>query len=133
VTHFRRQSGRFLLVGGSNTVMSFLLLAFLAHVIDHGVAYTVAFVTGLAYTTLLTGRFVFSAAGSRGKTAAFVLWYLGVYLIGLLVVHLVDRNGDRSSVVVALATVLVTAPLGFLGGRIVYHRPSQSVGIQRGG
>jgi putative flippase GtrA len=123
VTALRGQGLRFLVLGGSNTIITFVLLAVLAQFIDHAIAYTVVFAAGLAYTTALTGRFVFSAAGSRAKTAAFVGWYLGVYGVGLLIVHLVDRNGDHSGLVVALAVVLVTAPLGFLGGRLIYHRP----------
>jgi putative flippase GtrA len=122
VTALRKQGLRFVLLGGSNTVFTFVLFAVLAHFIDHSIAYTIVFAAGLAYTTALTGRFVFSAAGSRARTAAFIAWYLGVYPVGLLVVHLVDANGDHSGPVVALAVVVVTAPLGFLGGRLIYHR-----------
>jgi hypothetical protein len=82
----------------------------------------------VVFTTLLTGRFVFSAAGSRGKSAAFACWYVGVYFAGLLAVHLIDSGGNRSGLVVALGAVLVTAPLGFLGGRIIYHGSSPVVG-----
>jgi putative flippase GtrA len=122
VTALHRQGWRFLVLGGSNTVITFVLLAVLAHFIDHAIAYTLVFAAGLAYTTALTGRFVFSAVGSRAKTAAFIGWYLGVYVIGLLVVRLVDANGRHSGLAVALAVVAVTAPLGFLGGRLIYHR-----------
>jgi putative flippase GtrA len=132
VTALRRQGWRFLLVGGSNTLITFLLLAALAHFIDHRVAYTLVFAAGMAYTTALTGRFVFSAESSHGRNAAFVLWYIGVYLIGLLAVHLVDRNGERSGFAVALATVVVTAPLGFLGGRLIYHRSPPVAGADPG-
>jgi putative flippase GtrA len=132
VSGLRQQGWRFLLVGGSNTAITFVLLAVLAQFIDHRVAYTLVFAAGLAYTTALTGRFVFSAAGSRARTVAFVFWYLGAYLAGLLVVHLVDRDGERSGVVVALATVAVTAPLGFLGGRIIYNRPPPVAGAEPG-
>lgn len=128
----RQQGWRFLLVGGSNTLATFVLLACLAQFIDHRLAYTIAFAAGTAYTTALTGRFVFSAHGSRQKTLAFVLWYLGVYLIGLLIVYMVDRNGEHSGFVVAVATVVVTAPLGFLGGRLIYHRPPPAVGSAQG-
>ena len=128
MTALRQQGWRFLVLGGSNTLVTFVLLAVLAHFIDHAFAYTIAFAAGLAYTTALTGRFVFSAAGSRAKTAAFAAWYLGVYAVGLLVVWLVDRNGDHSGVAVALAVVVVTAPLGFLGGRLIYHRTSSLPG-----
>jgi putative flippase GtrA len=124
MTALRRQGWRFLLLGGSNTVITFVMLAVLAHFIDHSVAYTIVFATGIAYTTALTGRFVFSAARSRAKTAAFVAWYLGVYAVGLLVVHIVDATGAHSGLAVALAVAVVTAPLGFLGGRLIYHRPA---------
>jgi putative flippase GtrA len=124
VSALRQQSLRFLIVGGSNTLVTFVLLAILAQVIDHRIAYTIVFAAGIAYTTALTGRFVFSAQGSRSKTLAFVLWYVSVYLVGLFVVYLVDSNGEHSGLVVAVATVLVTAPLGFLGGRVIYHRAS---------
>jgi putative flippase GtrA len=122
MTGLAHQGRRFLLVGGSNTAITFVLLAVLARFIDRRVAFTIVFAAGIVYTTALTGRFVFAAAGSRARTAAFVLWYLGVYLIGLLVVHVIDRDGERSGILVALAAVCVTAPLGFLGGRLVYHR-----------
>jgi putative flippase GtrA len=128
VIALRRQGWRFLVLGGSNTVITFVLLAVLAHYIDHAFAYTIAFAAGLAYTTALTGRFVFSASGSRAKTAAFAAWYLGVYVVGLLVVRLVDGNGDHSGLAVALAVVVVTAPLGFLGGRLIYHGTSSLPG-----
>jgi len=52
---------RFLVVGGSNTVITLVLFALLARVMPPWLAYTVVFALGLAYATLLTGRFVFTA------------------------------------------------------------------------
>jgi putative flippase GtrA len=128
VTGLAHQGRRYILLGSANTAASFVLLAGLAQVLDHRVAYTVAFAAGVIFTTLLTGRFVFSAAGSRGKSAAFACWYVGAYFAGLLAVHVIDSGGDRSGLVVALGAILVTAPLGFLGGRIIYHDSSSVVG-----
>jgi putative flippase GtrA len=119
VSALARQGWRFLLVGGTNTALTFVVLAVLAEFLDRRVAFTIAFVLGLAYAAAFTGRFVFGAAGSRARTAAFVAWYLGVYLAGLLAVQVIG-GGDRSGIVVALAAICVTAPLGFLGGRIIY-------------
>ncbi|MDX6561133.1 MAG: hypothetical protein QOD65_947 [Gaiellales bacterium] len=132
MTALRRQGLRFVVLGGANTLVTFLLLAGLAQVIDDRVAYTLVFFAGVAFTTSLTGRFVFSAASSRGRTVAFGLWYLAVYLVGLLVVHAVDRNGDRSGFVVAAAVVVCTAPLGFLGGRLIYRHSPPAVGADAG-
>ena len=128
MTELGHQGRRYVLLGSANTAASFVLLACLARVLDHRVAYTVAFAAGVIFTTLVTGRFVFSAPGSRAKTVVFALWYIGVYLVGLLVVHVIDDGGNRSGLVVALAAVLVTAPLGFLGGRIIYGGSAPVVG-----
>jgi putative flippase GtrA len=117
----REQAIRFLLLGGVNTAATFVALSLLAAVIDPAVAYTVVFAAGLLFTSVMTGRFVFSTEPSAGTIAAFIGWYLTVYAVGLLVVRILDDDG-RSTLVLALVTVCVTAPLSFLGGRIVFAR-----------
>jgi putative flippase GtrA len=116
---------RFLAVGGSNTVITLVLFAVLARVIAPWLAYTLVFALGLAYTTALTGRFVFGADNTRRKSALFIGWYLSVFVIGLAVVQTVQALGVDSPDLLALLTVLVTAPLNFLGGRWIFRvRPS---------
>jgi putative flippase GtrA len=115
-----RQSWRFLVVGGANTAVTVVLLAVLARLIDPAIAYSVVYVLGLAFTTVMTNRYVFSSARSWTRMAAFVAWYLVVYGVGLIVVHVLDANYRWGSVVLALATVAVTAPLSFLGGRLIF-------------
>ena len=78
MTALRQQGWRFLVLGGSNTVVTFVLLAVLAHFIDHALAYTIAFAAGLAYTTALTGRFVFSAADRGPRLPRLLPGTLGV-------------------------------------------------------
>ena len=113
MTGLRQQSWRFLLVGGSNTIdhrssCSPCSRSF----IDPSVAYTIVFAAGLAYTTALTGRFVFSAEGvARPRAPRSCCGTSASYLVGLLVVHLRRPDGDRSGLVVAVAVVAVTAPL----------------------
>ena len=69
----RRQSWRFLLVGGANTAVTAALMAVLSMVIDPRLAYTVVDVAGLAFSTVMTSRYVFSAGGSLVRMSAFVL------------------------------------------------------------
>jgi putative flippase GtrA len=115
-----RQARRFLLVGGANTGVTVALLALLARVIDPSVAYTIVFILGLAFTTVMTNRYVFSAATSGWRIGVFVAWYLGVYAVGLGVVRLLDREHQWSMLPLAIVTVMVTAPLSFLGGRLIF-------------
>ena len=68
MSELRGQAFRFLLVGGANTAVTFVALALLAMVIDPALAYTIVFAAGLAFTTVMTGRFVFSADPSGEAT-----------------------------------------------------------------
>jgi putative flippase GtrA len=111
---------RFLVVGGSNTLVTLVLFVLLQQWLSPGVAYTVVFALGLAYTTALTATVVFGNRLTWGRGAAFAGWYLLVYTVGLAVVQLLDALWEPSSVVTAVATVALTAPLNFLGGRLLF-------------
>jgi len=111
---------RFLLVGGSNTLVTLALFVVLQRWLSPGVAYTVVFLLGLAYTTALTATVVFGSRLTWRRAAAFVGWYLLVYAVGLGVVQLVAVVWAPSSLTTAVVTVAVTAPLNFLGGRLLF-------------
>lgn len=125
-----RQSWRFLLVGGANTVVTAALMAALSLIIDPRLAYTVVYLAGLAFTTVMSSRYIFSASGSWPRMAAFVAWYLAVYAVGLAVVRLLDGGYDWSPIPIALATVAVTAPLSFIGGRLIFASAPCSAPVQ---
>jgi putative flippase GtrA len=128
-----RQAMRFALVGGSNTITTFALLVVLAEFVNHALAYSIVFALGASYAAAVTGRFVFSAEQTPRRAVTFLLWYIAVYLVGLIAVHLVDPHSTRSGVTVALTAVLVTAPLSFLGGRLIYRRPTRSPQLAKTG
>lgn len=101
-----------------------MAFALLAQWLDPRVAYTIVFAGGLSYTTVLSSRWVFSARTSPRLLATFVGWYLAVYVIGLGTVHVVRDHVD-STILLAGVTILVTAPLSFLGGRLIFgSRPA---------
>ena len=118
------------MVGGSNTAVSLVLFALLARVVAPWLAYTVVFALGLAYTTLLTGRFVFGAQNTRRSSGLFVSWYLSVYVFGLAILHTLQTRGVGSPDLLAVLTVVVTAPLNFLGGRLIFRASSSDPGME---
>ena len=50
------------------------------------------------------------------------LWYVGTYVVGLGVISLLHDVVSAPRIVVVLGTVAVTAPLGFIGGRVLVAR-----------
>jgi len=108
---------RFVLAGGANTIVTGALLATLSLVIDTRLAYTLVFAVGIALSTFLADRFVFGVRLNRPAVAIYVAMYLAVYVIGLAVVAQIGNAGLPHSA--SGLVVLVTAPLTFLGGRLI--------------
>lgn len=113
----RSSALRFVVAGGLNTAVTGVALSLLARVIDPRLAYTIVFGLGVALAVAMAGGFVFGVRMTPRLAALYVLMYLTVYLIGLGAVTLAVREGlpDSWSGLV----VLVTAPLTFVGGRLL--------------
>ncbi|WP_149202571.1 GtrA family protein [Actinotalea subterranea] len=111
---------RFVVAGGFNTLVTGVALSLLAQVIDPRLAYTIVFLVGIGISVALAGGFVFGVAMTRRLVVLYVAMYLLVYVVGLGVVALADAAGmpDIGSGLV----VLVTAPLTFIGGRLLLTR-----------
>lgn len=110
---------RFLLVGGANTLATTALLVVLSYLMPGWIAYTVAFGLGLAFSTFMASRWVFTRAGSHRAAVVYALCYVVIYLVGLACVAVI-RSLEWPEFLNALS-VLVTAPLGFVAGRIVFR------------
>jgi putative flippase GtrA len=109
---------RYVLAGGVNTLLTSLLLSWLATLINPILAYVVAFAGGIALSLYLAGSFVFRSRITPRRAASYIALYLGVFLTGLLALYVALRAGlppSWSGVV-----VVITATLGFLGGRAIF-------------
>lgn len=111
---------RFLLVGGANTLATTVLLIVLSYFVEGWLAYTIAFAAGIVFSTVLASRWVFTRAGSWRATLLYLLCYVAIYLVGLAVVAGI-RSLDWPAFLNALS-VFVTAPLGFVAGRLVFRK-----------
>ena len=111
---------RFVLAGGLNTAVTTVALALLSLVIDPQIAYTIVFASGIALSVLLADRFVFGVRMTKLTMLTYVAMYLAVYVIGLFVVRAIGSTDLPPSA--SALVVVVTAPLTFLGGRILTAR-----------
>ena len=105
-------------MGGSNTLVTAGIVAALSFVLPGIVAFTIAFTLGLAYSVLLTGRWVFNARLTRNRTLLYVGAYGAIYLCGLGIVAVAGVIGLPPWT--SAASVLVTAPLSFFAGRVIF-------------
>ncbi|MGN6127489.1 MAG: GtrA family protein [Humibacter sp.] len=120
----RQAAWRFLLIGGTNTLVTTAVLIVLSYVMPGWLAYGISFTLGLAYSTVFAARWVFTSNGSMRAAGVYALCYLVIFLIGLLVIGGVRALGWPAYA--NALSVVVTAPLGFVAGRIVFAQQRRS-------
>ena len=118
---------RFGALGGVNTAVTAAAFYLLALVLPAGVAFTIVYAAGIVFVALTTPRYVFRSAASWPRRLALAGWYVAVYVVGLGVVWLLTLL-DAPRLVVVIGTVCVTAPLSFLGARLVVSSRGYSAG-----
>lgn len=117
----RRPVVRFLLVGGSNTLVTGALVSVLSLWLPGWAAFTIAFALGVGYSTLLMGGWVFGGADRR-QSLLFALAYVVIFAVGqglILIFHTVGLPPWANGL-----TVIVTAPLSFIAGRLIFRARS---------
>jgi putative flippase GtrA len=116
---------RFLLVGGTNTLITSAIVVVLSFVMPGTVAFTIAFALGILYSLILTGRWVFKSQLTASRSATYVGAYAVIYLCGLAFVWAVGTAGGPPWA--NGFSVFLTAPLSFVAGRFIFPRsqPSQ--------
>jgi putative flippase GtrA len=113
---------RFVLVGGANTLGTTVAFYMLATVLPTRIAFTVVYVVGLACVVVVTPGYVFGSRSSWRRRLLLALWYLGTYAVGIGVISVLTSALSMPRAVVVLGTVTVTAPLGFVGARLLSAR-----------
>ena len=68
---------------------------------------------------LVTPGFVFGSRAPWSRRLLLAAWYACTYLVGLGVVSVLESALAAPRIVVVLGTVAVTAPLGFVGARLL--------------
>jgi putative flippase GtrA len=120
---------RFGLAGAVNTLVTGALLSWLARVIDPSLAYALIFALGIALSTVLAGTFVFRTRLSRRHVVSYVALYVTVFLVGLVTLRTAIMLGMPHGA--SGLVVLVTAPLTFIGARLVFRRPDAGIQAKR--
>lgn len=110
---------RFLLVGGLNTALTYVLYLLLLQWATYLVAYGIAYVTGIAISYWLNSLVVFKTAMNLSGLLKFPLVYLAQYMLGSgLLWLLVERFGVPHAVAM-LPVIAVTVPATYVATRWV--------------
>ena len=109
----------FIIMGGINTLVTWLLACALMQVIDYRIAYVVSFVVGIFIANHLYSAFVFLVPTKTSNSALLGLWYAASGAIGtILVSSMTELFGIRpqASIIIAAALLL---PCNYIASKAI--------------
>jgi len=110
---------RYLLAGLANTAASYALLIVLMQWTGYVVAYTLAYVLGIALGYWLQTRFVFRVPLHWRTALAFPLGYVAQYVAGVIVLGLLVERLGTTPELAAFIVIVMNVPLGYVVNRYV--------------
>lgn len=109
-----RQFFKFILGGGLNTVLSYLLYVFLLNHLNYQLAYTLAYIAGIVISYFLNTFIVFRQKASLVKFIIFPLIYFVQYCIGILLLWLFVQQLNFSPKLAMILVALICMPFTFI-------------------
>ena len=104
---------RFLIGGTINTVLTYVLFLALERFLHHSIAYTLAFICGIALAYVLAATFVFRTGFDIRSALRFPGVYVIQYLYGLMALWLLIETLRVPSEIAMLIVVATAVPLTF--------------------
>jgi len=110
---------RFLMVGGLQTVLSYLFFLLLIEWLAYPVAYSLTYCAGIVLSYFLHVLFVFRERVRLPTFLKFPLVYLAQYLVGLVLLWLFVDLLQLAPAWAMVAVIALTIPITFLASRLV--------------
>jgi putative flippase GtrA len=113
------QFSRFLISGGVNTGLTYLIYVGIVWFLPYTIAYTVTTILGIFLSYVLNALFVFRRKLSLSAALQYPIVYLAQYVVGLILLYLLVEKAGMSKFVAPLLIVVATVPVTFLLSRYV--------------
>ena len=110
---------RFLLAGGLNTALTYLIYLAAMVVVTYQVAYAIAYAAGILVSYWVSLRFVFRQIGNRRKLARYPLVYALQYGVGAAMLEFLVGSLSMHAWIAPLIVVALTLPLTFVLSKCV--------------
>jgi len=111
---------RFLLTGGLNTALTYILYLVLLSFLPYIWSYSISYVCGIFLAFMLSRFFVFKEHQGLKSALLFPFVYLAQYILGVFVVWLWVTKLSLPEYLAPLAAIALTLPLTFVLSRLVF-------------
>jgi putative flippase GtrA len=105
---------RFLIVGGVNTMLTYVIYLALLNIVDYRIAFTSSFITGIFIGYGLNALFVFKTPLLLHKMIWYPLIYTFQYCSGLLLLAILVDDFGIDKRFAPLINVLLLTPITFM-------------------
>ena len=120
--HPMSRVARFVVVGVTNTAFTCGVYLVLLQLIDYRLAYTLAYVVGLAGGYWANARFVFGASPGARSALAYLVSYAATYIVSLAVLWLAVERAGLPRPLAMLAALAVAVPLSYVLLRLSFSQ-----------
>ncbi|MES1981095.1 MAG: GtrA family protein [Pseudomonadota bacterium] len=103
----------FVLFGGLNTAVTYLLYLALSNSLHYQLAYLIAYGIGIVIAYVLNSRWVFNVASSARKILCYPLIYLVQYLFGAGLMYLFLKVFSLPNALAPLLVIILLLPISF--------------------
>jgi len=111
---------RFLISGGFNTVVTYIIYLLLLMVASYKVSYTAAYLFGIFLAFFMNRYFVFKSHKGLRSIAFFPFVYLVQYIVSMLCLWLWIEQLGWNEEVAPLVAIAITVPLTYVLSRFVF-------------
>jgi len=116
---------RFIISGGANTAVTYLIYLMLLHFTTYQISYTIAYVVGIFAAYFINRHFVFRTHRGWQSIVLFPLVYVIQYLVSMCVLRLWVEQLHLSKEFAPLVAIAITVPLTFALSRIIFGKKAQ--------
>lgn len=111
---------RFVLSGGANTVLTYLLYLLLILFLDYKVSFTISYVAGMIFSYFANRFFVFNSGRGVNSAILFPVVYLIQYGCGLFIVWCWVGFFSLPEIFAPIVSVALLVPLTYIMMRFVF-------------
>jgi putative flippase GtrA len=105
---------KFIIVGGANTVISYITYLILLNFFNYKLAYTLCYIVGITVSYILHARFTFQKQYALKSAIVYPFVYMVQYLINLAILHIAVENFHINPQISFIIATLITVPIVFL-------------------
>jgi putative flippase GtrA len=125
------QFARFLISGGVNTVLTYLVYVALVLFLPYPIAYTVTTILGIFVSYVLNARFVFRRKLTLSGALQYPIVYVIQYFLGLFLLYVLVERARMSKFYAPLLIVGATVPVTYLLSRfVIARRPTDDKSLE---